>query len=273
MVITGKVGPGDEKFDFPATLVEHSDDATNGFIEKLWAVRRVGEIIDEIDLKGKNDELVKELVQLATRHGILTPYTSFLSDEQTDRHNFAANATRTGEQLQRQLSVVDGRGGFAQRAAKGSFQRADRAEESRRGSLGGAYYEADAAAASPATARAPAPGGAKGFGGGRPQGGPSRMGLNGALAGGSGGGGAVEAAQLEQAEAAVQRVGRKTFYRQGQRWVDADVTPAQEKDPVKIERFSSEYFELIDKYGKDVAKYLNFDEPVVVEIGGKAYAF
>ncbi len=273
VVITGKVGPQDEKFDFPATLVEQSGDATNGFIEKLWAVRRVGEIIDEIDLKGKNDELVKELVQLATRHGILTPYTSFLSDEQTDRHNLAANATRTGEQLQRQLSVVDGRGGFAQRAAKGSFQRADRAEESRRGSLGGTYYEADAAAAAPATARAPAPAGAKSFGGGRPQGAPSRLGLNGALAGGSGGGGAVEAAQLEQAEAAVQRVGRKTFYRQGQRWVDADVTPAQEKDPVQIERFSPEYFELIDKYGKDVAKYLNFDEPVVVELGGKAYAF
>ncbi|KKK65648.1 hypothetical protein LCGC14_2972030, partial [marine sediment metagenome] len=30
----------------------------------LWAVRRVGEIIDELDLKGKNDELVKELAPM-----------------------------------------------------------------------------------------------------------------------------------------------------------------------------------------------------------------
>ena len=44
-------------------------------------MRRIGEIIDEIDLKGKNDELVKELVALSTKHGILTPYTSFLADE------------------------------------------------------------------------------------------------------------------------------------------------------------------------------------------------
>ena len=45
---------------------------THAFVEKLWAVRRVGEIIDELDLKGKNNELVKELVTLATKHGILT---------------------------------------------------------------------------------------------------------------------------------------------------------------------------------------------------------
>jgi hypothetical protein len=44
-------------------------------------MRRIGEIIDELDLKGKNEELVKELVALSTKHGILTPYTSFLADE------------------------------------------------------------------------------------------------------------------------------------------------------------------------------------------------
>jgi len=51
------------------------------FVAKLWATRRVGDIIDELDLKGRNEELVKELVALATEHGILTPYTSFLADE------------------------------------------------------------------------------------------------------------------------------------------------------------------------------------------------
>ncbi len=73
--------PRKEKFDFPATLVEHSGDESLAFVEKLWAVRRVGEILDELDLKGKNEELVKELVELATRHGILTPYTSFMADD------------------------------------------------------------------------------------------------------------------------------------------------------------------------------------------------
>ena len=69
-------------------------DNTHAFVEKLWAVRRVGEIIDELDLKGKNDELVKELVALATKHGILTPYTSFMADENTNIHDLAGNASR-----------------------------------------------------------------------------------------------------------------------------------------------------------------------------------
>ena len=76
--------------DFPAKLVEKSTDDSQAFIEKLWAVRRVGEILDEIDLKGKNEELVNELVALATRHGILTPYTSFLADENTNIRDVAA---------------------------------------------------------------------------------------------------------------------------------------------------------------------------------------
>ena len=53
VIITGKVGDKDQKFDFPAKLVENSDDESHAFIEKLWAVRRVGEILDEIDLKGQ----------------------------------------------------------------------------------------------------------------------------------------------------------------------------------------------------------------------------
>src|SRR5690606_13784507 len=81
VVIRGKVGKEERKFDFPGSFVAKSADDSNAFVEKLWAVRRVGEIIDELDLKGQNEELVKELVELATRHGILTPYTAFLADE------------------------------------------------------------------------------------------------------------------------------------------------------------------------------------------------
>ena len=73
MTITGKIGSEEKKFDFPASLIEKSNDQSFAFVEKLWAMRRIGEIIDEMDLKGKNDELVKELVGLSTKHGILTP--------------------------------------------------------------------------------------------------------------------------------------------------------------------------------------------------------
>ena len=96
VTIRGKVDGAEQSFSFPAKLVEKSADDSQAFIEKLWAVRRVGEIIDEIDLHGKNQELVNELVALATRHGILTPYTSFLADENANIRDVAASTAPDG---------------------------------------------------------------------------------------------------------------------------------------------------------------------------------
>jgi Ca-activated chloride channel family protein len=149
VVVRGSVGGETQSFDFPAKLVKKSRDESQSFIEKLWATRRVGEILDELDLKGKNDELVEELVKLATRHGILTPYTSFLADEETELGDMAANVHRAGRRLG-ELSKASGLGGFSQRAMKGSFQRANQAPsapQSRRaamGAVGGLQFEAEA---------------------------------------------------------------------------------------------------------------------------------
>ena len=110
VVVAGMVGDKDERFDFPATLVEHSGDESMAFIEKLWAVRRVGEILDQIDLNGQNEELVKELVELATRHGILTPYTSFMADETTNLHDLTENSSRAATRLE-SLSQTGGAAG------------------------------------------------------------------------------------------------------------------------------------------------------------------
>ena len=123
VVVTGKIGDKEERFDFPATFVEKSNDESLAFIEKLWAVRRVGEILDQMDLNGKNNELVKELVELATRHGILTPYTSFMADETTNIHDLTSNFDRANRRLE-SLSQTGGAAGTAQRAMKGDFQNA-----------------------------------------------------------------------------------------------------------------------------------------------------
>ncbi len=126
--ITGNVGSEAKKFDFPADFAVKSADGSFGFVEKLWATRRIGEIIDQIDLHGKNAELVKELVDLSTRHGILTPYTSFLADENSGVRSFAIE-----ERLERarsnldSLSIASGKAGVAQRATKGDLQNATNA--------------------------------------------------------------------------------------------------------------------------------------------------
>ena len=122
VVIKGRVGDQEQKFDFPANLIEKSGDESYAFVEKLWAFRRIGEIIDQVDLVGKNDELVKELVELSTKHGILTPYTSFLADE--TMRPLLSN-TEGLRRANNNLSILDqssGMSGVAQRAAKGKFQ-------------------------------------------------------------------------------------------------------------------------------------------------------
>jgi len=121
--VKGTVEGDKQAFDFPAQFTSHSGDETYAFVEKLWATRRVGEIIDEIDLQGKNQELVDELVSLSTKHGILTPYTSFLADDQPQVRDVAANRRLAGAAVDA-LKAEAGQAAFAQRAAKAQLQRA-----------------------------------------------------------------------------------------------------------------------------------------------------
>ena len=44
----------------------------------LWALRRVGFLMDQIRLNGENAELKNEVVRLGKQYGIVSPYTSYL---------------------------------------------------------------------------------------------------------------------------------------------------------------------------------------------------
>jgi Ca-activated chloride channel homolog len=127
-VLSGAVGPDHKVFDFPAEFVEKSGDQSLAFVEKLWATRRIGELIDQLDLNGHNQELVNELVALSTKHGILTPYTSFLADE-TVRPDLASasNQMRAGRELELLVHNPEGRAGVAQRGAKQALKEAQNA--------------------------------------------------------------------------------------------------------------------------------------------------
>ncbi len=136
VTIEGTVDQQKQSFHFPAQLVEKSNDESMAFIEKLWAMRRVGEIIDEVDLHGKNKELIDELVALSKKHGILTPYTSFLADETVPFRNLAEANRRADVALDALSAAPSGAGGFSQRAEKGSLQRAAQAQAGGGGGLG-----------------------------------------------------------------------------------------------------------------------------------------
>jgi Ca-activated chloride channel homolog len=138
LTLSGDLAGKRQAFTLIADLAAHSVPNANAFVEKVWATRRIGELIDEIDLNGKNKELTDELVHLSLKHGIMTPYTSFLADERVDladRHNLGI---RAGESLD-QLQATDGASGFEQREFKRKTRAADQAptQSSFGGGLGG----------------------------------------------------------------------------------------------------------------------------------------
>ncbi len=53
----------------------------NEYLPRLWATRRVGWLMEQIRSNGEQKELRDEVVDLGTRYGIVTPYTSYLALE------------------------------------------------------------------------------------------------------------------------------------------------------------------------------------------------
>ena len=157
--VTGKVAGESRSLEFPAELSGSGGDGSHAFVERLWAVRRLGDLIDQIDLQGQNRELIDELVALSTRYGILTPYTSFLADERVNLHAANANFGFATEALQ-ELQQVTGRSGVAQRRFKQDLMRADR--EAGDSAVANGFSAAGPATPSLSLARSAAPSAARG---------------------------------------------------------------------------------------------------------------
>ncbi|HEX5054329.1 MAG TPA: VIT and VWA domain-containing protein [Planctomycetota bacterium] len=62
--------------EFPAVAAQHS------FVQTLWARQHVTSLLDAIRRNGQKQELIDEVRRLATRYGIVTPYTSQLIVEE-----------------------------------------------------------------------------------------------------------------------------------------------------------------------------------------------
>jgi Ca-activated chloride channel family protein len=55
---------------------------TTSFIPRLWATRKIGHLLTQIRLHGEKKEWVDGVVDLSIRYGIVTPYTSFLVEDE-----------------------------------------------------------------------------------------------------------------------------------------------------------------------------------------------
>ena len=123
VAITGKIGDESFRMSVDVNLASTASGGSYSFVERIWATRRIGTLIDELDLHGQNKELVDELVSLSKQYGILTPYTSFLADDSVKLTDAGGNRQKTMDNL-KTLSEVEGRSGQAQRAIKQNFANA-----------------------------------------------------------------------------------------------------------------------------------------------------
>lgn len=112
--LTGNVGTASKEFNYEVDLKDRPD--AKAYVEDLWARRKVGYMLDQIRNNGEKKELVDEVISLAKKYGIATPYTSYLVVPDEAPHRFPADRPIT----RRGLRDYDGAIGGARGGLEGS---------------------------------------------------------------------------------------------------------------------------------------------------------
>jgi hypothetical protein len=232
--LTGRAGEASRSFTYQNVSFPLRTDR-NDFLPRLWATRRVGWLMEQIRTNGEQKELTDEIVDLGTRYGIVTPYTSYLALEEGEA---------------RRLSSAGGRDLDANEAVRiapgGAATRRERAPQSSAADSAGGY--------SGGSIMAPAPKDAA-------------KAKTGELA--------VRQSKRDRAQqeavreeddgsAAVRKVGDKTFYLREGVWPEARLPETA------LEFGGDDYFALIRREPQ-LARFFSLGERVVVVYQGRVY--
>lgn len=237
--IEGLVNGEKRQFAEDVTFPESSDD--HEFIPRLWATRRVGYLLDEIRLRGENTELKDEIVELARRYSIVTPYTAYLIVEDEGRRGVAMNQRLYGAQAAEARSNLassydrfqnDKGGALAVGGARSLsvMKQADASGEAI--TLGN--FEAARPLATTAPAAQPAPSAGRS---------PATRRTADVVLTPAG------PAHLQNGTGAApsQYVGGKNFVQNQGQWVDVETQKFPNAKPVRVRFGSAEYFDLLKK--------------------------
>ena len=215
LVVTGRVGGREERFEFPVELP--GSERRHAFLPKLWAGLKVAHELDAVRLSGQADpETISSIVKLAKRYGIVTPYTSYLITEEGRDMSTARQAA---------VSVVRG---MALDAVGSGF--AGGARVSGRARKASGFLNAMASLSGASTVA----GGMEGSAG--------------SLAAKSEAETRLELREQGARTTETRSLAGKTFYRRGETWVDGEYELREGSLPLKtvsIAAMSRDYFDLL----------------------------
>ncbi len=132
-ILTGEVNGEKQTFTFSDQVFEKESPANSvqAAIPRLWATRKVGYLLNEIRLKGANQEVIDQIIRLSIRYGIVTPYTSYLVTEKAPL-GVAEQERLANETLSQYLAMptaVAGQRAVQSAADAGAMQEASKAPE------------------------------------------------------------------------------------------------------------------------------------------------
>ncbi|MBK8023198.1 MAG: VWA domain-containing protein [Chloroflexi bacterium] len=239
--LTGMVGNQQQTFTY-SELSFRDRAGGDSFVARLWATRRIADLLNSIRLNGENRELVDSIVSLSIRFGIITPYTSFLIEEddilsqqgRVEAEERLANTARDLGAAASGAAAVDAADQFAQMS------------------------EAAAPMAMPTMAAQSNVGGVIMPGTPTPQGTMPAPGTGGEIL-------AEPAAQ----ESPIQTVGEKTFILQSGVWTDTTYEP-DTMTTEKVEFLSDAYFDLLAQI-PELGEFFALGDRVIVVWDGVAY--
>ncbi|MDD5304944.1 MAG: VIT domain-containing protein [Elusimicrobia bacterium] len=248
VVVTGKANGKPARFEFPVEFP--SENSRNAFLPRLWASQKIGHELDLIRLSGRpaDPEVVSSIVRLAKKHGIVTPYTSFLVTEEGTDLRRVENETRRRFDIMARNAASSGFGGGARVAAEAQ---ADSMLSSSMGGWSSSVAAVRGGKAGSFDAAAAAPGAALG-----------KMEKK------------VRDEIKDSGRTAVETrtIGGKTFYDRGGTWVDADAEAPEASSlrTVPVAARSAAYFELLSK-DPGLARYFALGSEVTVLHRGIVY--
>ena len=249
VIIEGAVNGAARKFTYEVSFPE--DASESDFIPRLWATRRVGYLLDEIRLHGENGELRDEVSELARKYSIVTPYTAYLILEDETRRNVPMavrslqnfNGDRDARQEAEQAwsnfkaerggekAVASARYGMALRSADAAAPAGSGGALESRRALGLSTLPDRAPAASPAD---------------------------------------LSKERLIGYSQQTQFVAGKSFFQNGQQWIDSTVQKQSNAKRVRIQFGSAEYFDLVAQK-PEVSPWLALGQKVQFVLGDTVY--